>query len=261
MGKYSYAQLQDLWKSVGGSAIAAPFAAAIALAESGGDSSSTNNNSNGSTDRGLWQINSVHGGLSTYDPIANARAAVQISNNGTNWRPWCTAWSNGACGGTFLGTGSPVFKYFTGSPSDLGLSTPSTGTGTVPQAQNVGFTNPLDPRSWAQAFLRPIFVSSWYGAMGLVGVSLMILGVFILVQESRAADLVRSLGGKVLSANPSTAVAGAAVSAKQRVKDEKKATPKPSLKPTPNKSQAKPESPAEREIRQGRERDPRDLGY
>ena len=40
-------------------------------------------NGNGTVDRGYWQINSVHGSLSTYGAAGNARAAVLISGNGT----------------------------------------------------------------------------------------------------------------------------------------------------------------------------------
>lgn len=255
--KYTYSQLQDLWKSVGGSAIAAPFAAAVAMAESGGNSNSFNSNGNGSTDRGLWQINSVHGSLSTFDPIANARAAVQISSNGTNWRPWCVAWSNGKCGGSFLGTGAPVFGFFTGNPSDVGMSTPSTSPGTVPEAQNASVGSVLNPQTWAQAFLRPIFVSLWFGGMTLLGVVLVVAGIMILASESKAADIVRSLGGKVLKSTPQTAVVGAAVSAKQAGK--KTASLPKDEKPQPPERQS--ESPAEREIRERKERSPDDLGY
>jgi hypothetical protein len=83
-------QLQQLWITNGGNPSAAPMAAAIALAESGGDPNATGHNTNGTTDRGAWQINSVHGALSTYDENANAKAAIKISGNGTNWGPWTT---------------------------------------------------------------------------------------------------------------------------------------------------------------------------
>lgn len=65
---------------------------AIALAESGGNIKATHKNANGSTDYGVWQINSVHG----YDPqklltpAGNAAAAYTVSNKGTNWSPWTT---------------------------------------------------------------------------------------------------------------------------------------------------------------------------
>ena len=28
--------------------------------------------------------------LATYNPMGNAKAALAISSNGTNWRPWTT---------------------------------------------------------------------------------------------------------------------------------------------------------------------------
>lgn len=115
--KYSFSQLESLWKQAGGSATYAAMAAAVATAESGGNPNASNKNSNGTTDRGLWQINSIHGSQSTFDPVSNARAAVSISKNGTNWRPWCTAWSTGKCTGTFLGPGSPALKYLPGGSS------------------------------------------------------------------------------------------------------------------------------------------------
>lgn len=83
--------MRNLWTRAGGRASAANMAAAIAMAESGGRRHPRDNiNADGSVDRGPWQINSVHGALSTHDPLGNARAAVRISNNGRNWRPWAT---------------------------------------------------------------------------------------------------------------------------------------------------------------------------
>lgn len=87
---YTQEQLQQLWIQAGGDPTKALMASAIAEAESRGDAGATDHDSNGTTDRGLWQINSVHGSLSTYNPLANARAAVQISDNGRNWSPWVT---------------------------------------------------------------------------------------------------------------------------------------------------------------------------
>jgi hypothetical protein len=92
---YTQSQLQQLWVQAGGNPKFSLIASAIAEAESGGDAGATNNDSNGSTDKGLWQINTVHGSQSTYDPLANAKAAVAISSNGTNWGPWAT-YGNGS---------------------------------------------------------------------------------------------------------------------------------------------------------------------
>lgn len=87
---YNYAQLEGIWQQAGGNPQSAAMAASIAEAESGGNSAAYDNDSNGSIDRGLWQINSVHGAQSTYDVMGNARAAVAISNNGKDWSPWVT---------------------------------------------------------------------------------------------------------------------------------------------------------------------------
>jgi len=83
-------QLEDLWKDAGGSAGEAFTAAEIAMAESSGDQDATDDDGNGTVDRGYWQINSIHGAQSTYDAYGNARAAVLISDDGTNWGPWTT---------------------------------------------------------------------------------------------------------------------------------------------------------------------------
>jgi Lysozyme like domain len=90
--------LEALWESAGGSPRAAFTAAEIAMAESSGQQHATNWNTNGTVDRGLWQINSIWRGLSTYDAAGNARAAVQISHDGTDWSPWVT-WQTGAYAG------------------------------------------------------------------------------------------------------------------------------------------------------------------
>lgn len=89
-GTLSCSGLEALWESAGGSRGTAFMAAEIAMAESGGHEYSTDLNGGRSTDRGYWQINSVHGTLSTYDPAGNARAAIQLSDDGANWSPWVT---------------------------------------------------------------------------------------------------------------------------------------------------------------------------
>jgi hypothetical protein len=74
------------------------LAIAIALAESGGDTGAQHRDANGTTDYGLWQINSVHAQYKPSDllaPAGNAAAAYTISGGGTNWNPW-TTFKNGA---------------------------------------------------------------------------------------------------------------------------------------------------------------------
>jgi LysM repeat protein len=78
--------LEELWEEAGGSDAEAFMAASIAMAESGGQQFATGTVG----ERGYWQINPNHGSLSTYDPLGNAKAAVIISDDGTNWTPWTT---------------------------------------------------------------------------------------------------------------------------------------------------------------------------
>jgi hypothetical protein len=99
---YNKQQLKELWISNGGKRSAANIAAAVAIAESGGDPKNrgpqTGTNTDGSVDWGLWQINNkAHpdkypngSEQDMLDPNKNCRAAIEISSNGTNWRPWTT---------------------------------------------------------------------------------------------------------------------------------------------------------------------------
>ncbi len=72
-------------------------AVAVAHAESGWNAGVTNLNSNGSTDYGLFEINSVHADLLARgpwaDPQRNADDAFQIwSDAGQSFSPWVTFW-------------------------------------------------------------------------------------------------------------------------------------------------------------------------
>jgi LysM repeat protein len=85
-GTLTCSGLEELWEQAGGSDAEAVMAASIAMAESSGQQFATGTVG----ERGYWQINPDHGSLSTYDPLGNAKAAVIISDDGTNWTPWTT---------------------------------------------------------------------------------------------------------------------------------------------------------------------------
>lgn len=87
--RYTFRQLEELWERAGGDQSRAAEAAAIALAESGGNPNAIKRNSNGTFDRGLWQINSAHGALSTTGVDSNAKAAVRIQEE-SGWGVWTT---------------------------------------------------------------------------------------------------------------------------------------------------------------------------
>lgn len=188
---YTYDQLKKLWIDAGGNPQAADVAAATALAESGGRPDATNSNGNGSVDKGLWQINTVHGSQATFDPMANARAAIAISNNGANWRPWCTAYTDGACGtkgGTFSPTGNSPVGRFLGGRGSVPTGNPGTGGGNT--GGGTGAT-PTQSASWfdtgistfishlADVILNNIF----YGLVSVGGIFIMGVGLMIVIQE------------------------------------------------------------------------------
>lgn len=111
------------------------WAVAVSLAENqSGSTTAQNHNSDGSTDTGLWQINSVHRQYSAaqmMDPLQNAKAAYAISNGGTNWKPWATFTSGLA--GVQLGRAA------------LAAPGASSSAGAAGGAQDVNFMDPLWP--------------------------------------------------------------------------------------------------------------------
>jgi hypothetical protein len=93
-GSYSCSGLESLWEQGGGSSGEAFMAAEIAMAESGGNPNAVSP----TDDFGLWQINGSHGSMATLDPLGNARAAVSISDDGSDWGAW-TTYTSGAYSG------------------------------------------------------------------------------------------------------------------------------------------------------------------
>jgi LysM repeat protein len=85
-GDYSCSGLEQIWEQAGGNPADAFMAAEIAMAESGGDPNAISP----TDDYGLWQINASNGALATLNPLQNAKSAVTLSDNGTNWDPWTT---------------------------------------------------------------------------------------------------------------------------------------------------------------------------
>jgi LysM repeat protein len=86
--------LEQLWDAAGGNPSHAFMAAEIAMAESGGNQYALSP----TDDYGYWQINASNGALATFDAFGNARAAITLSQDGTNWAPW-TTYTSGAYAG------------------------------------------------------------------------------------------------------------------------------------------------------------------
>lgn len=196
MAMYTFPQLQQLWIQAGGNPQAAPTAAAIAMAESGGNSTilgdTTITGGGWGPSVGLWQIRSLvnqnhTGGVrdqyADADAMANARAAISVSNNGQNWQPWSTFTSGSYL--HFLNGGGPS----TG-PLPNG-SAPGGGGGMTP----AGF-NPLAGDDWLHVVdvLGNYFV---YAGMIALGALLMAIG-FVLVFEASPAGA--SVGNVVSTA-------------------------------------------------------------
>lgn len=152
-------ELERLWDQAGGNPAKAAEAAAIALAESSGRVNATDYNTNGTVDRGLWQINSIHGAQSTYNPLANAKAAVAISNNGTNFTPWVT-YNSGA------------FRQYLGAPGSAGSSTAEGVTGEAGPTSSSSSTGTATPGGLVGLGIH----ASLYLALLLGAVALLWLG-------------------------------------------------------------------------------------
>lgn len=92
-GRLTLAQIGAVAEQAGFRADELAMAIAVAVAESGGDPGATDHDANGTVDRGLWQINSVHRAFDAacdYDPSCAASAAYAISDGGRDWSPWVT---------------------------------------------------------------------------------------------------------------------------------------------------------------------------
>ncbi len=87
--------LEALWEDAGGSHGEAFMAAEIAMAESGGNQYALSP----TDDYGYWQINASHGpAMATFNALGNAKAAIAISDDGSNWGAW-TTYTSGAYAG------------------------------------------------------------------------------------------------------------------------------------------------------------------
>jgi hypothetical protein len=86
--------IAKVWYKAGGSEATCRLSVSVSLAESGGDAHVQGPNSDGSIDRGLWQLNSRwHPEVQdscAYDPVCNGKATLRISNKGTDFSTWVT---------------------------------------------------------------------------------------------------------------------------------------------------------------------------
>lgn len=236
--KFSQAQLEGLWINAGGPKQAAPIASAIAMAESGGNSGATCVDWDGTTDRGLWQINSSNGAGSSYDVATNVRAAVAMYNQ-RGWTPW-TTYSSGAYR-QFMGNIPPPDLSATINGTAAAATNTVTTSATAQDTSAFGALSPLicNPLTEAvsSAFcvfaspgnffgsiaqsaidyavrevvalvFRPLF-NYFGGVIGmLAGGGMIIVGIYMVIQDSRGAQTaIRSTAGiaGVATGNPALA--------------------------------------------------------
>lgn len=151
------------------------IAVAVALAESGGRTDATNRNSNGSIDRGLMQINSVHDEMpgNRFDPLTNMRLAFAIKTRRGSWKDWATF--NSGRYALYM----PVAKAATANLGNGGTTTP-------PSAVNVddggdGLGGFVDFITDSHTWLRLAMLSA--------GFSLLILGIALVGWNNAPASV------------------------------------------------------------------------
>jgi len=122
--------LASLAAGAGFSGPAVLTAAAVALAESGGNPNAHCYNCVPGVredSRGLWQINvNAHpefAGVNLYDPAVNAAAAFAVSGGGVSFRPWST-YKSGSYR-SFLGLVSPIAPSTLPAGDDSGSVIPA----------------------------------------------------------------------------------------------------------------------------------------
>lgn len=197
MTTYTYAQLEGLWISNGGSASLAPLMAAIAEAESGGNPASVNATDNNGTQTswGLWQLsNGTHAMpvANILDPNVNAQQAVaKLQDQGL------TAW------GTYDSGAYKAFMSGSTTPSTAGL----TGTGATLTAATSSASGsacvlsiPLAGCILQKSAARALIGGLCLGAAGVLGLAAAVILAASAFEHSGAAAAVGSAAEKVAPA-------------------------------------------------------------
>lgn len=193
--KYSYGELQALARSAGFTGNDVNIAAAVALAESGGDSRSYN--PVGLDDSyGLWQINmkgdlgpdrrkkfGISKNSDLFDPGTNAKAAKRIKDD-SGWKAWTTY------------TSRKYVKFLNGASA-----TPESGDTPVSESVDDG-SLVGGIKASINGFSENVFKVGANFVGVLVGVVLLVLGVVLLarkpISEFVPAKALGKTVGKVL---------------------------------------------------------------
>lgn len=151
MATLSDAQLWTVCVSQWGNTHDALIAFCIALAESSGNTGATHKNTNGSTDYGLFQINSVHSDLlnggNWRDPTANANMAYRLfASRGNKFTDWST-YKSGSYGAFMLR--AQAAQKAGGAPVPSGG-----GNGSTSSTNSTDTSNPLSVATSGSTWLR-----------------------------------------------------------------------------------------------------------
>jgi hypothetical protein len=221
--RYTYAQLEGLWINAGGSRAAAPVAAAVAEAESGGFSGATSSNPDGGTNVGLWQLDTKGKGAGKTvaqlkDPATNAKMAVQGSNNGKDWSAWET-FGNGAYRAFLSPKTQPNLNVPGGSSQTQTQDTGSAQTSTCLIAMpSILFTGGgcAFSKTNARALIGGLLLASG-GVVGFVGLGVLVAGAFANTKAGQAAGKAvgstAELAGAGVALIPGAEAAGAGIAA------------------------------------------------
>jgi hypothetical protein len=183
----------------------AVIAVAVAKAESGYDPQAVNHNTNGTTDRGLWQINDVwtdtlvKAGTIThaedlFTATTNARAMALIHRT-SGWQPWSSDPAISA--GAYRTEAADAVKHHTSKSGGYGITVPgvgSVGAGGSPTDLVPGLSGLIDAANSASRFASLLVdPRTWLRvAEVLAGLTLVVIGVVIIDR-----DLIASTAGTV----------------------------------------------------------------
>lgn len=197
----SYSDIMGIWIKAGGSAAAAPVAAAVAMAESGGNPNAHNAKPPDDS-YGLWQINMIGSmgparraqfGISSnsalFDPLTNARAAVKISNGGASWSPW-TTFTSGA-----------YKKYLNGSTTpnlNVGGATGDTATTAASVSDNI--INSIFEKFYP--LVNTVGNLTTFAGEVVLGGLVIAAGLYLLFRETGGATAVSAAGGAFRAVTP-----------------------------------------------------------
>lgn len=199
---------------------------ALSQAESSGFAQACNQNTDGSIDRGLWQINSSHGyGQSSYDPVKCAQQAWAVfkSQGPTAWTTYgglryLTAWPAariatlaviGSNTGSVLPSRAPVGSKGAPAPSTATPEQPAGTTQTSQCVYHTQFAIPLSPSipllgqaKYHQDICWDFIIGSIKMGIGGFGVLVSTMGLaFVLSKQvpggREAASAVSRAGGKL----------------------------------------------------------------